>query len=276
VTPPAATLTEAPVPPTPVQPAPAHLPPSAGGPVPPATGKASGGLPAGATLATISDYSDPASVAQQKAMYNAWRTNSNRNNVVLSALFLIGTAENGWDPNTCNGYSGCGCARGCCGVFQVDCSKQAEHDYRDTQYWAGEAIHSGFYGDYGGLEQIVADHPGWSIGDIVQACQGAGPSWADAAHYYNGRAAEANAVLVAFEQHYVNATAPPPTTPTTGVGGGEETGGQTGTNKTAGWGTTHQSGAVNQGYYQLQKTYSVWNPQFRQSLRNAATRPLEG
>ena len=44
----------------------------------------------------------------------------------------------------------------------------------------------------------------------------------------------------------------------------------------AGWGTTQQSGAVNSGYYQLQKTYATWNPNFRAQLKTLANRPLEG
>lgn len=228
------------------------------------------GLPAGHALAGIADYSDAASIGQQKAMYNAWKTNSNRNPVVLSALFLIGTAENGWNPNTCNSSNHCG-------VFQLDSTWQAEHDYRDTQYWAGYAIHQGFYGGYGGLEKIVADHPTWEIGEIVEACQGAGPTWADASAYYQGRASEANGVLVYFEQHYANASLPAPTgssTPTSTLPSNPT---PPGTDQApVAWGNTHNSGAVDNGYYQLHRTYQVWNPQFRDQLKTLANRPITG
>jgi len=269
VTVPAAAQTEAGVVATPTQPAPANLPPgptASGSPPPPLQS----GLPAGATLASAADYSDPASIAQQKAVYHAWRNVGSKNNVVLSALFLIGTAENGWDANTCNSSDHCG-------VFQLDSGWQAEHDYHDTEYWTGYAIQHGFYDDYGGLDEIVKNHPSWSIGDIVQACQGAGPTWADAAAYYNGRAAEANQVLVYFEQHVINVKATPPPASTTPVEVLQPNPTPPGANLApVAWGDTEASGAVNSGYYQLQKTFSVWNPGFRDQLNTLANRPLEG
>lgn len=42
------------------------------------------------------------------------------------------------------------------------------------------------------------------------------------------------------------------------------------------WGNTHNSGAVDNGYYQLHRTYQVWNPQFRDQLNTLANRPITG
>lgn len=111
---------------------------------------------------------------------------------VLRALFLIGTAENDWNTETCN-------ASNHCGVFQLSRTLQAQHNYRDIAYWTNRAINDGFY-SYGGLAKIDLEHPSWSIGEMVQACQGAGPTWSQAVAYYNSRLAEADATLARYRR----------------------------------------------------------------------------
>jgi hypothetical protein len=119
---------------------------------------------------------------------------------VLLALALIGVAENDWDENTCNKSNHCG-------VFQLDGNWQAMHRYSDTGWWAAFALHKGFYG-HGGLIQIDRDHPSWSVSEMVQACQGAGPTWQAAVDYYTTRLAEARNVV----KYYWTGgnTSPPP------------------------------------------------------------------
>lgn len=128
---------------------------------------------------------------QQGDMYAAW-LNSKTDRTVLRCLFNIGLAENNWDNTSCNSSNHCG-------VFQLSSTLQAIHPYEDTQWWATYAIDKGFYG-YGGLRDIAANHPTWSIGTMVNACQGAYSDIATGGAYYDGRLAESDAQLAAFEK----------------------------------------------------------------------------
>ena len=130
------------------------------------------------------------------AMYSACVANHVSDEVVL-ICFTIGVAENSWDNNTCNSSNHCG-------VFQLDSTWQAQHDYHDTYYWTGYALHNGFFG-YGGILSIVANHGAWTIGQKVEACQGAGPDFQSAADYYDGRVPEASVLAGYFKGHGISA-----------------------------------------------------------------------
>jgi hypothetical protein len=98
---------------------------------------------------------------------------------ILAAL-CAGFGENSWNTYGCNPSNHCG-------TWQLDSDWQAMHSYLDVPYWTDYAYQKGFYGGNGGLIKIADDHPGWSIGEMTQACQGAGPSDAAAAAYYQGQ-----------------------------------------------------------------------------------------
>ena len=119
---------------------------------------------------------------------------------VLRAVFLLCTAENDWNTETCN-------SSGHCGLFQLDRDWQRQHNYRDIGYWLQFALDHGFYG-HGGLKQIDRDNPGYTIGGIVQACQGAGPTWDAAVAYYNSRLHESDAILAKYRSRPAPALPP--------------------------------------------------------------------
>lgn len=112
-------------------------------------------------------------------------------------MLCLGAGENNFHTNGCNGFSGCGpCGRGCCGFFQIDCSKQAEHSYTDVDYWAHRAYTSGFY-SYGGIIPIANAHPDYSPGRITNMCQGAYSNLDEGQAYYDRYLGEADALLAA-------------------------------------------------------------------------------
>lgn len=165
---------------------PAGLPPS-GVYVPPQPPLAAPAPPAPADVVTATVA---AASPQRQVWDELWRLGVPR--TVTRVAFLIGTAENDWNTNTCNPSNHCG-------LFQLDATWQAQHDYHDVAYWTRFAVEHGFY-NHGGIWQIVRSNPNWSIGEMVQACQGAGPTWQAATDYYNSRLAESDAILRGIEQ----------------------------------------------------------------------------
>lgn len=99
------------------------------------------------------------------------------------ALMCLGFGENSWQSDGCN-------ASDHCGVFQLDTSWQAMHDYRDVGYWARYALLHGFYG-YGGIIPISVTHPEYSPGKITNMCQGAYTNLDTGAAYYDGYESDA-------------------------------------------------------------------------------------
>lgn len=162
----------------PPEPAPPPPPPTSGAQVDIATA-ASAGVTIGGK-----DY-DSTQVAQMSAIYAAWKKRG-ANQRCLTVLCTIGEGEDGWEPDVCNSTNHCG-------VFQLDPDWQAQHDFRDTYYWALYALDNGFYG-YGGIMHIEATHGSWTIGQMVEACQGAGPTFQDAADYYDTHVPQASNV----------------------------------------------------------------------------------
>ena len=150
------------------------------------------------------DYSAD-QVNQMRAVFRAC-DDKKANDRVCLIMATIGVAENGWDENTCNSSDHCG-------VFQLDSGWQRMHDYHDTYYWATYALENGFY-SHGGVIAIERNYGKETIGWMVQACQGAGPSWAAAADYYNTRVPEASQIAGYFKGHSVG------TGPTVNIGAG--------------------------------------------------------
>lgn len=205
-------------------------------------------------------------LAQQEAMFTAWQQ-SGANRTVLRCLFLIGVAENEWDPYTCNSSDHCG-------VFQLDSDWQREHSYEDTGWWASYAIRNGFY-SYGGLRAIVASHPSWSIGEMVEACQGAGPTFSEAAAYYNGRLGEADAALAAIERSHGTTPAPPKGRPKYGAPPGAGVP-QPAPVASGAWNGNPAGQQLEAAFHQLHTTLKTWNPGFRHQLSLRARQPIGG
>lgn len=205
-------------------------------------------------------------IEQQDIMYRAWEQ-SHSSWTVARALFLIGVAENEWDPYTCNSSDHCG-------VFQLDSGWQRMHSFQDTAYWAGYAIKNGFY-SYGGLAHIAAVHPDWEIGEIVQACQGAGPTFAAAAAYYQGRLPESDAALRATQAR-LGGTSSGGRVPSRGAGSFGPVPIVNPSPHSGSWNGTLEGVQLQAAYDNLHGTISRWNPGFRHQLQLAARRPIGG
>jgi hypothetical protein len=105
--------------------------------------------------------------------------------LAILAACCAGWGENSFHTYGCNGDSGCGCSQGCCGAWQIDCSKQADHAYTDVTYWTDRAYQQGFYGGFGGIISIAHNHPDYSPGYIANMCQGAYSNLAQGGAYYD-------------------------------------------------------------------------------------------
>lgn len=205
-------------------------------------------------------------LSEQDIMFREWQK-IGASRTVLRCLFLIGVAENEWDPYTCN-------ASNHCGVFQLDSGWQAMHSYQDTAYWAAYAMKNGFY-SHGGLIHIAATNPGWSIGEMVQACQGAGPTWQAATDYYNGRLAEADAALAATEGR-LGAGAGHGHVPSHGPGSGPQITSPPAPVHSGAWNGNPEGQQLQAAYQNYHDTLSKWNPGFRHQLQLLAHRPIGG
>jgi hypothetical protein len=152
--------------------------------------------------AAWSDYDLDEATNQQRAVSIGEAKGGSE--LAILAMCCIGSGENHWSSYGCNGDSGCGCAAGCCGMMQIDCSKQAEHSYTDTAYWIAVAYDSGFYG-YGGVLAIARDHPSYSAGRIANMCQGAYTDLDQGQAYYDRYLSEAAAIY----DHFKGSAVPP-------------------------------------------------------------------
>ena len=269
VTVPAAAQTEAGVAATPTQPAPANLPPEQGssgasttstGPV--ASTAGGGPLP--------TQYGIPLTHEQILLCDNVFNIGLDYTHdpIVLGAAYyaMMGESDISFPSNGA-------------GPFQTTCSAGSYDNGQDYQGQARSFFNSGECFARGAVSYREEYDTEWQIANATEEnkvwSESRGDSYARDGYTTAMLTAEAKYAVSYFLPGLSSASpsVPPassgqPSAPVTSPPGTDQA--------PAGWGSTQASGAVNSGYYQLQKTFSVWNPGFRDQLNTLANRPLEG